>query len=185
MIGVAFFDIEVVQQPKDKIVSIGVYYDNKESRTLSLHDFECFCEQASMLCGHNIFAHDIPHLIKAGISPQFSQKEFIDTLYISPLLFPNKPYHRLIKDYHLVNGHFNNPVEDAKLAAVVLEECLQAYDSLLSGFKSTLFDLLNNQHQFSAFFKLVTHPKEEASRDESLNKRIHNYFNIEKGNPYH
>ncbi|WP_224994313.1 RecQ family ATP-dependent DNA helicase [Cesiribacter sp. SM1] len=176
MVGVAFFDIEVIQQPKEKIASIGVFFEKKAWRTLSLHDFERLCEQATVLCGHNIFAHDIPQLIKAGISPRFSQKEFIDTLYLSPLLFPNKPYHRLIKDYQLVSGHINNPVEDAKLACVVLEECLQAFYSLPHDFRSILSDLLKNQLQFSTFFKLATLSREETLSEEHIDRRIHNYF---------
>ncbi|AHM63221.1 RecQ familyATP-dependent DNA helicase [Flammeovirgaceae bacterium 311] len=176
MKGVAFFDIEVVQQPKEKIVSIGVYHETNAWRTLSLHDFERFCEKATVLCGHNIFAHDIPQLIKAGVSPQFSKKAFIDTLYLSPLLFPNKPYHRLIKDYQLISGHFNNPVEDAKLACMVLEECLEAYHSLPIDFKSILADLLKNQPQFSTFFKLVIDSREPSLKNECLDSRIHGHF---------
>ncbi len=46
------------------------------------------------LCGHNIIDHDIKY-----IKP-FLRREYIliDTLYLSPLLFPRKPYHNLLKD---------------------------------------------------------------------------------------
>jgi ATP-dependent DNA helicase RecQ len=37
----------------------------------------------------------------------------IDTLPLSPLLFPKKPYHRLIKDDKLFSDQLNNPINDA------------------------------------------------------------------------
>ena len=38
-------------------------------------------------------------------------KKIIDTLYLSPLLFPKRPYHNLHK-YKLQDEAFNNPVLD-------------------------------------------------------------------------
>ena len=40
----------------------------------------------------------------------------VDTLYISPLLFPERPYHRLVKDDKLVSDQMNNPVNDCEKA---------------------------------------------------------------------
>jgi len=33
-----------------------------------------------------------------------------DTLYLSPLAFPENPYHKLIKNYKLIKNSKNNPV---------------------------------------------------------------------------
>lgn len=57
-----------------------------------------FLQGAEYICGHNIFNHDLKYLqntiIAAGINPS----NIIDTLYLSPLLFPTRPYHALLKD---------------------------------------------------------------------------------------
>jgi len=37
-------------------------------------------------------------------------------LFLSPLLFPEKPYHRLLKDDKLQPEELNNPVNDSKKA---------------------------------------------------------------------
>ena len=50
------------------------------------------------------------------------QLPVIDTLLLSPLCFPENPYHRLIKDYKLVKDSLNNPVADAKLAGALFQE---------------------------------------------------------------
>src|SRR5690606_11847155 len=38
----------------------------------------------------------------------------IDTLLLSPLAFPQNPYHRLIKDYKLVRDSLNSPLADCR-----------------------------------------------------------------------
>ena len=39
----------------------------------------------------------------------------VDTLELSPLAFPENPYHRLVKDYKLVSDARNDPRRDAQL----------------------------------------------------------------------
>jgi ATP-dependent DNA helicase RecQ len=125
MSGIAFFDLEV-SLTSQKIGSIGGVWEGQTWHSASVHDFALFAQEAQVLCGHNIFAHDLPVLQKAGISAAFLQKEFMDTLYLSPLLFPNRPYHRLVKDYRLVSDYLNDPVADARLAQGQLADCLEA-----------------------------------------------------------
>lgn len=173
---VAFFDIEVLQQPKERIGSIGVYLDGHSWRSASIHDLEVFTREARFLCGHNIFAHDLPHLEKAGIAASFLQRRFIDTLYLSPLLFPNKPYHRLIKDYQLLSGHLNNPIEDAKLACDVLHDCVQAYHSLSKDFRCMLSSLLRNEREIAAFFQLVEPTNEQVLEAAAIERAILSHF---------
>ncbi len=64
--------------------------------------------------GHNIMKHDLTYLAplykKVGCRlPQI----IIDTLYLSPLLFPERPYHRLLKDDKLLTDSLNNPLNDS------------------------------------------------------------------------
>ena len=176
MQGVAFFDIEVVQQPKERIASIGLFFEGKILHTTSIYEFEQQIAEASCLCGHNILAHDLPHLKKAGISSHFLQRNFIDTLYLSPLLFPNKPYHRLIKDYQLMSQHLNNPVEDSKLAKDLLMDCLDAFFALPTAMQSILCQLLQEQKEFSAFIRLLKLERNELQEPGGVAKEMRQYF---------
>ncbi len=50
------------------------------------------------------------------------QRPVIDTLFLSPLVFPENPYHRLVKDYKLVRATTADPVADCHLAARIFGE---------------------------------------------------------------
>ncbi len=81
-----------------------------------LAEFDAFAADATYLLGHNILEHDLP--VCRAISPQlkFLQKPAVDTLLLSPLAFPENPYHRLVKDYKLVRDSpvgRNKPVRAA------------------------------------------------------------------------
>jgi ATP-dependent DNA helicase RecQ len=104
-----------------------------QGRTLhstSVYDFEQFQQEAKFLCGHNILAHDLPILKATGASDGLLRRQFNDTLYLSPFFFSYRPYHRLVKGYRLMSEHYNNPVEDSKIAADLLKDCLIAYYSM-------------------------------------------------------
>ncbi len=66
------------------------------------------------------------------IAPQLDllKKPVIDTLYLSPLAFPENPYHRLVKDYKLVRQSVNDPVADAQLAASIFADQWEAFEQL-------------------------------------------------------
>jgi ATP-dependent DNA helicase RecQ len=49
----------------------------------------------------------------------------------------------------------NNPLNDAIKCKELLFEELEAFKQLKAGFQDILFQLLHNQHEFSAFFKLL------------------------------
>jgi len=46
------------------------------------------------------------------------------------LAFPENPYHRLVKDYKLVRDSINDPVADARLAALVLGDQWESFITL-------------------------------------------------------
>ncbi|QMU28178.1 PolC-type DNA polymerase III domain-containing protein [Adhaeribacter radiodurans] len=140
--------------PKIRISSIGALYQGQTCHGTSIRDFELFTHEAAYLCGHNIFAQDLPYLEKAGIGTTFLNKEFIDTLYLSPLFFPNRPNHRLVKDYQLLGDHLNNPVTDSQLAKEVLEESVEAWQLLPLDLLDIYSGLLGTEQYFEAFFKL-------------------------------
>ena len=71
------------------------------------------------LLGHNIIAHDLPHLQGANPSLRLLQLPVIDTLRLSPLAHPANPYHHLVKHYQeggLKRGRLNDPHLDSLLA---------------------------------------------------------------------
>ncbi|MCG8619115.1 MAG: DEAD/DEAH box helicase, partial [Desulfobacterales bacterium] len=85
---------------------------------------------ASVLLGHNILRHDI--LAAKAVSPDatFINLPVIDTLFLSPLAFPENPYHSLVKDYKLVRSGKNDPVADARLTLAVFEDQVAALKAL-------------------------------------------------------
>src|SRR5690554_7709771 len=63
----------------------------------ALSDFKAFVAAYDYVCGHNLVRHDWPLLLRAGAG-ELGDKQLIDTLVWSPLLFPKQPYHALVKD---------------------------------------------------------------------------------------
>lgn len=83
----------------------------------ALRELDGFLAPAEVLLGHNLLGHDLPALHTLQPDLTLLRKPVIDTLYLSPLAFPENPYHRLVKDYKLVRDAVNDPVADARLAA--------------------------------------------------------------------
>jgi ATP-dependent DNA helicase RecQ len=95
-----------------------------------LKELDRFAQSATFILGHNLLGHDFPVLKIAAPWLELLKKPVIDTLYLSPLAFPQNPYHRLVKDYKLVRTAMNRPVEDAKLAASVFGDQWNRFLSL-------------------------------------------------------
>jgi ATP-dependent DNA helicase RecQ len=87
----------------------------------ALAGLDRFGAGAAFVLGHNLLGHDLPVLEdwcgKTGVRPALLALPAIDTLVLSPLAFPEIPYHRLVKDYKLVRETASDPVADARLAA--------------------------------------------------------------------
>jgi len=106
-----------------EIFAIGAVFNDKTFQRKApfniqktLAEFDDFAGDAAYLLGHNVLEHDLP--ICRSISSQFKflSKPVVDTLLLSPLAFPENPYHRLVKDYKLVRDSLNDPLADARLA---------------------------------------------------------------------
>lgn len=91
-----------------------------------LSELDDFGRDAQFLLGHNILDHDLPHLRRLAPNLPLLARPAVDTLYLSPLAFPENPYHRLVKNYQIVRDSINDPVEDALLAGRVFGEQWQA-----------------------------------------------------------
>ena len=109
--GTVFIDTEVGIQDKHIHDFGAVNEANDELHSADKQKFARFIENAEFLCGHNIIHHDLNYL--ADIKT-IKEKKAIDTLYLSPLLFPKKPYHKLLKDDKIQTDELNNPPRPEK-----------------------------------------------------------------------
>ena len=71
---------------------------------------------ASFVLGHNVVQHDLPVLKRIYPDLAMLALPIIDTLQLSPIAFPQNPYHSLVKDYKLVRDSINDPLKDAQLS---------------------------------------------------------------------
>ena len=92
----------------------------------ALQDLERFCQGASCLAGHNLVLHDLAVLRECNPALRLLSLPVVDTLFLSPICFPENPYHRLVKDYKLVSESLNDPAGDARLAGVLLNDEIQS-----------------------------------------------------------
>jgi ATP-dependent DNA helicase RecQ len=92
-----------------------------------------YCRGFDHVIGHNILAHDLPHLAAASSRFVALAEAPIDTLWLNPLAFPRNPYHHLVKHYQdgrLQSGRVNDPSFDARLVFEVLENQFTAFSEL-------------------------------------------------------
>ena len=127
-----FLDLETWTKEKQNIKSIwwvDFFYNEKwkwfsfliKKDDPKYHSFDEFIEDFNKIVysykyivGHNIIHHDFEHLAKERKIDVniFLNKRVIDTLYLQTLIFIEKPYNHLVKDYKLVNKT-NNPLENS------------------------------------------------------------------------
>ena len=153
---IAYIDTEV-SVPQGVVADYGVVReDGAVLHTPSGREFAAFAGECDTWCGHNIIKHDLKY-----IEPHLAiGRTIIDTLYLSPLLFPKKPYHRLVKDDKLLTDELNNPVNDAKKARDLFQDELSEWERMSSGKKLIYYRLLSNTNEFEGFFKYLKNKQE-------------------------
>jgi ATP-dependent DNA helicase RecQ len=102
----------------------------KGGNAKTLADLADFAGSAGIVVGHNLAAHDLPLLLKARPQHPVLRLPILDTLLLSPLCFPENPYHKLLKDYKIVRDSLNDPVADCRLCAQLLADESKALVSL-------------------------------------------------------
>ena len=149
---VAFIDTEVSSDGR-KVYDFGALIEPEEKlRTASKDEFAKFIRSAEYLCGHNILYHDLKFLTNiSGIK----HKKAIDTLYLSPLLFPKRPYHKLVKDEKLQVEEMNNPLNDSLKARDLFYDEISAFNNLPEKLQSIYHKLLHNHEEFNGFFEYI------------------------------
>lgn len=145
----AFIDLEI--DGKGRILDIGGVKNGLSFHSARIPEFAGFVSDCDCLCGHNIIGHDIKYL------KPFLRKEYVlvDTLYLSPLLFPQKPYHKLLKDDKILTEELNNPLNDSLKAQSLYDDEAMAFKALDKDFQQLYYDLLNEDIHFSGFFKSI------------------------------
>jgi len=151
---IAFIDTEI--DPKSgRIFDIGCITDDENTfHSPSLGDFTQFLKGAKFICGHNIFNHDLKFIDGVLDILSFDRQNIIDTLFLSPLLFPSKPYHALLKDDKLQSDEQNNPLNDAIKARDLFYDEVASFRQTDDILKKIYFLLLNSSPMFHGFFKL-------------------------------
>ena len=175
MNSIVFFDTEI--EPKSrKILDIGGVKDNGNSfHSSSIADFIAFLKGTQFICGHNLFNHDLKYIQKAVTDAGIKSTDIIDTLFLSPLLFPTKPYHALLKDDKLQTEDTNNPLNDSIKAKDLFFDEVAAFQQTDETMKRILYLLLNDKKEFHSFFHFIAY----KSNDTNLEKRIRETFHSE------
>ena len=150
---IVFFDTEVGISD-EKIHDIGaVSEDGSTFHSSFISDFLSFIDKDVILCGHNIIHHDLKYIEKIIAKP--IDLPAIDTLYLSPLIFPKRPYHALLKDDKLQTEELNNPVNDSEKAMRLFYDEVNAYNELPYELKGIYRALLADIAEFRGFFSYV------------------------------
>ena len=146
---IVFIDTEVSVE-RQQICDIGAIKErNTIFHSTSISRFYDFIADATFVCGHNIVHHDMKYL------PNIKGKKIIDTLYLSPLLFPKRPYHSLLKDDKLQTEELNNPVNDCKKAMDLFYDEKNAFYLLSCKMQQIFCYLLYPFEEFSGFFDYI------------------------------
>lgn len=137
----------------------------------SIPSFRQFIADADFLCGHNAIHHDLRYLF--GDNSAIYVSKTIDTLYLSPLLFPKRPYHRLLKDDKLQVDELNNPLNDCRKARDLFNDEVAAFAALSHELRVVYCTLLYDVVEFKCFFDYVGF----TTRSEDLASLIFSVFN--------
>lgn len=147
----AIVDVEVGINDR-KIHDIGALrYDGAIFHGHSKDELLRFLGDVDFVCGHNIIHHDAKYLF----GDETHRWQLVDTLYLSPLLFPERPYHKLVKDDKLVSDQMNNPVNDCEKARELLFDEITSWHALSKEKQRIYATLLKGKEEFQGFFDMV------------------------------
>ena len=144
------FDLETVpahEGKTERIIKIGAlrpdtgeHFETVTDKQLDagLARLEQMADGASFVLGHNIVAHDLTILRAAAPDTALLQLPAIDTLLLSPLTFPQNPYHRLIKDYKLIRDSLNSPLSDCRATLTLFGDQQDAFERLAASHENEL-----------------------------------------------
>ncbi|MDN3658139.1 RecQ family ATP-dependent DNA helicase [Ferruginibacter paludis] len=173
MFSIAFIDTEI--EPKSgKILDIGgVKTDGNLLHSNSINELTNFLKGADFLCGHNILNHDLKYVKQAVHDAGINPANVIDTLFLSPLLFPRRPYHALLKDDKLQTEDANNPLNDSIKARDLFFEEVAEFHQTDETLKQILYILLNETKEFGSFFIFTKYKCDNKDLEQLIRIKFH------------
>jgi len=173
-LSIAFIDTEI-EPTSQKILDIGaIKNDGSYFHRASVTEFTHFLNGTKFICGHNIFNHDIKYIGKAINEASINFINIIDTLYLSPLLFPTTPYHSLLKDDKLQSEDANNPLNDSIKARDLFNDEIAAFKQTDETLQQIFYLLLNDKKEFSAFFHFIGYSTTNSNLEELIRQKFKN-----------
>lgn len=165
----AFVDVEVGLKDK-RIHDIGILrWDGAKYHSADKRAAISFLEDVDFVCGHNVIHHDMKYLL----GDEVQRWQLVDTLYVSPLLFPERPYHHLLKDDKLMNEQMNNPVNDCEKACDLLMDEIAKWKALPVAQRFIYATLLHDVTEFAGFLAMVD---AEVCDETTLVEHIHTSY---------
>lgn len=165
----AFVDVEVGLKDK-RIHDIGILrWDGAKYHSADKRAAISFLEDVDFVCGHNVIHHDMKYLL----GDEVQRWQLVDTLYVSPLLFPERPYHHLLKDDKLMNEQMNNPVNDCEKACDLLMDEIAKWKALPDVHRFIYATLLRDVPEFAGFLAMVD---AEVCDETTLVEHIHTAY---------
>lgn len=170
--SIAFIDTEIDPQSR-RVLDIGsVRDDGRQYHKASIPEFVSFMAGVRFICGHNIFNHDIKYVANALHEAGMDLTNIIDTLFLSPLLFPTKPYHALLKDDKLQTEDANNPLNDSIKARDLFYDEVAAFKQADETLKQIFYGLLHDQKEFQAFFRFIVYTSEHTNLERLIRRKF-------------
>lgn len=174
MNSIAFIDTEI-ESNSGRILDIGsLMNDGRLFHKPSVVEFTQFIHGTQFICGHNIFKHDIKYIGKALHEAGINSANIIDTLFLSPLLFPTNPYHALLKDDKLQSEDANNPLNDAIKAKDLFYDEITAFKQTDEMLQCIFYSLLSNQREFYAFFRFMAYVSTNIETEKLICQKFKN-----------
>ena len=174
---ITFFDTEIAPKSK-KVLDIGcIKSDGNIFHSNSINDFVDLLNNDDFICGHNIIRHDLKYIQKFLSHRGINNLKYIDTLFLSPLLFPTKPYHHLLKDDKIQTDELNNPVNDSQKAKELFYDEISAFSSLDASLQHIYYALLKGNNEFLYFFEYISFTySEDVLLTKLINEQFQNKF---------
>lgn len=174
--SVAFIDTEIALHGK-MVLDIGAIRDEgRQYHDPSIEGFMRFIKGSKYICGHNILRHDLKYIDTTITEAGIDEMHIIDTLLLSPLLFPKNPYHALVKDDKLQTGELNNPLSDAKKARDLFYDEVDAFKRLDANLQQIYYGLLAGTKEFVGFFKYLGFGSGQAADPVVISSHIKKMF---------
>lgn len=155
MASITFIDTEIEPKSRQILDIGGIKSDGLSFHKTSVTEFIQFLKGSRFVCGHNIIHHDVKFIERELATAGIDSANIIDTLYLSPLLFPTKPYHALLKDDKLQSDDFNNPLNDCFKAKDLFYDEVAAFQNTEAELQQIFYHLLQNKVEFRGFFRYL------------------------------